>query len=75
MSELTVRDRIIRALENLPQDATFEDTIEGLVFLAKIEAGLAELNTGTSRTTTATAARIEREMVHRSSVAREVPQG
>ena len=46
MSELTVRDRIIRALENLPQDATFEDAIERLVFLAKIEAGLAELTTG-----------------------------
>ena len=41
-----MRDRIIRALEDLPQDATFEDAIERLVFLAKIEAGLAELNTG-----------------------------
>jgi predicted transcriptional regulator len=46
MSELTVRDRIIRALEDLPQDATFEDASERPVFLAKIEAGLAELNTG-----------------------------
>jgi len=46
MSELTVRDRIIRALEDLPQDATFEGAIERLVFLAKIDAGLADLNTG-----------------------------
>ena len=44
MSELTVRDRIIRALEDLPLDATFEDAIERLVFLAKIDAGLAELD-------------------------------
>ena len=40
-----MRDRIIRALEDLPQDATFEDAIERLVFLAKIDAGLAELDT------------------------------
>lgn len=45
MSELTVRDRIIRVLDDLPQGATFEDAIERLVFLAKIDAGLAELDT------------------------------
>ena len=44
MSPRTTRDRIIEALENLPPDATFDDAIEQLVFLAKIEAGLAELD-------------------------------
>ena len=36
----------MEALESLPPDATFDDAIERLVFLAKIEAGLAELDAG-----------------------------
>lgn len=40
------RDRIIAALRELPPDATVDDAIERLVFLAKIEAGLAELDRG-----------------------------
>lgn len=44
MSAQTTRDLIIEALENLPPDATFDDAIERLIFLAKIEAGLAELD-------------------------------
>ena len=46
MAEITVRDRILQALEDLPSDATFDDAIERLVFLAKIDAGLAELDAG-----------------------------
>lgn len=42
----TPRERIINALQNLPADATFDDAIERLVFLAKIDAGLAELDAG-----------------------------
>jgi len=46
MSVQTTRERILEALESLPPDATFDDAIERLVFLAKIEAGLAELDAG-----------------------------
>ena len=46
MSSQTSRDRILEALQDLPPDATYDDAIERLVFLAKIEAGLAELDTG-----------------------------
>ena len=46
MTEPTVRERILQALEDLPPDATFDDAIERLVFLAKIDAGLAELDAG-----------------------------
>jgi predicted transcriptional regulator len=46
MPARTTRDRIIDAVESLPADATFEDAIERLVFLAKIEAGLVELDAG-----------------------------
>jgi predicted transcriptional regulator len=42
----TSRDRILEALQDLPPDATFDDAIERLVFLAKIDAGLAELDDG-----------------------------
>lgn len=46
MAEPSRREQILQAIEALPPDATFDDAIEGLVFLAKIEAGLAELDAG-----------------------------
>jgi predicted transcriptional regulator len=46
MPQPTVRERILQALEDLPADATFDDAIERLVFLAKIDAGVAELDAG-----------------------------
>jgi hypothetical protein len=46
MPEPTIRDQIKHVLEELPPDATFEDAIERLVFLAKIDSGLAELDAG-----------------------------
>ncbi len=42
----TIRDRIIKALQSLPPDISYEDAIERIVFLAKIEEGLAELDAG-----------------------------
>jgi predicted transcriptional regulator len=40
------RDRILAALQDLPEDASFDEAIERLVLLAKVEAGLAELDAG-----------------------------
>jgi predicted transcriptional regulator len=40
------REQILDALRDLPENATFDDAIERLVFLAKIDAGLAELDAG-----------------------------
>ena len=37
---------MIDAIRELPPDATVDDAIERLVFLAKIDAGLAELDRG-----------------------------
>jgi len=48
MPSQTTRERILEALQALPPDATFDDAIERLVFLAKIDAGLAELDAGQS---------------------------
>lgn len=44
MQEPLTRDRIIGVLQAMPPNATIDDIIERLVFLAKIEAGLAELD-------------------------------
>ena len=46
MPTTTARERILEALQDLPDDATFDDAIERLVFLAKIDAGLADLDAG-----------------------------
>jgi predicted transcriptional regulator len=42
----TGRERILEALKDLPPDATVDDAIERLVFMAKIEEGLAQLDAG-----------------------------
>jgi hypothetical protein len=44
MQEPLTRDRIIEALQSMPPNATIDDAIERLVFLAKVETGLAELD-------------------------------
>ena len=42
----TAKQKILEAIEKPPPDATLEDAIERLVFLAKVERGLAELDAG-----------------------------
>jgi predicted transcriptional regulator len=42
----TTKERMIEALRSLPADATVDDAIEQLVFMAKVEEGLAELDAG-----------------------------
>lgn len=37
---------MVEAIRELPADATIDDAIERLVFLAKIEEGLAQLDRG-----------------------------
>jgi hypothetical protein len=42
----TTKERIIEALRSLPSDATVDDAIERLVFMARVEEGLAQLDAG-----------------------------
>jgi hypothetical protein len=44
VSEPLTRDRMIEALQAMPPNATVDDAIDRLLFLAKIEIGLAELD-------------------------------
>jgi hypothetical protein len=44
--QLTSKQRAIRALETLPDDATIEDAIDCLVVVSKIQAGLSKARQG-----------------------------
>jgi predicted transcriptional regulator len=41
-----LKQRVLDVVEALPADATIEDAIERLVFLAKVERGLAQVEAG-----------------------------
>ena len=46
MAQASPKERILEALRDLPADASIDDAIERLVFLARIDEGLAELDAG-----------------------------
>ena len=46
MPNRITRDRMVEAIRELPADATVDDAIERLVFLAKIDEGLTQLDRG-----------------------------
>jgi predicted transcriptional regulator len=46
MAETTVKHKVLKAIEELPHDATFEDVLERLYFLYKIDKGLQEVAAG-----------------------------
>jgi len=50
-----VKERVIEAVRGLPDDATVEDAMERLYFLAKVEEGLRQAEAG--KTVTAEEAR------------------
>ena len=46
MAHRITRERMLEVIRELPDDASVDDAIEKLVFLAKIEEGLAQLDRG-----------------------------
>ena len=46
MNAPTAKQKILQAVENLPDNATLEDAIERLCFLAKVEEGLRQSTVG-----------------------------
>ncbi len=46
METSQVKQDIVRAVQDLPEDATVEDAMERLYFLAKIERGLEQSDVG-----------------------------
>ena len=43
---MTTKEKVVHAVEDLPDDATIEDAMERLLFLAKIERGIRQADTG-----------------------------
>ena len=43
---MTTKERVIQSLNDLPNDASIEDAMERLLFLAKIERGLQQADAG-----------------------------
>jgi len=46
MAEPKAKERVLDAVRGLPDDATVEDAMERLYFLAKIEEGLRQAEAG-----------------------------
>ena len=43
---MSSREKILHAVEDLPADATYEDAMECLLLLTKVERGLQQANEG-----------------------------
>jgi predicted transcriptional regulator len=43
---MTMKEKIMQAVENLPADTTIEEAMERLLFLAKVERGLRQAEAG-----------------------------
>jgi predicted transcriptional regulator len=43
---MTIKEKMIKAVQALPDDASVEDAMERLLFLAKIEKGLQQADAG-----------------------------
>ena len=43
---MTEKQRALEAVQHLPEDATVEDAIERLCFIAKVQKGIRELDAG-----------------------------
>ena len=46
MAQQSAKQRVLEAVEALPADATIEDAMERLYFLAKIQRGLEQADAG-----------------------------
>ena len=46
MTQISVKQLVHQAAEQLPPEATLEDAMERLLFLAKIDRGLAQADAG-----------------------------
>lgn len=43
---MTTKEKVIQAVQNLPDDASIEDAMERLLLLAKVERGLRQADAG-----------------------------
>lgn len=50
MVAITIKQKVLEAVQQLPPDATVEDAIERLYFLARVERGIAQADAGETLT-------------------------
>ena len=43
---MTIKEKLIQVVQDLPEDASIEDAMERLLFLSKIEKGLQQADAG-----------------------------
>ena len=43
---MTAKERVVRAVQEMPDDTSIEEVVERLVFLAKIERGIEQADAG-----------------------------
>ena len=43
---MTTKQKVLKAVEGFPEDASFEDAMERLLFLAKVEKGIQQADDG-----------------------------
>lgn len=43
---MTVKEKVLHAVQDLPEDASIEDAMERLFFLSKIEKGIQQADSG-----------------------------
>jgi predicted transcriptional regulator len=46
LTPVTTKQKVLQAVQGLPDDATFEDAMQRLLFLAKIDRGLQQADDG-----------------------------
>ena len=59
---MTTKEHIIQALQALPEDASIEDAMERLLFLAKVERGIEQADAGQAITHAEVKARLARRL-------------
>lgn len=43
---MTTKEKVIQAVKDLPENASYEDAMERLFFLAKVERGIQQVDSG-----------------------------
>lgn len=43
---MTTKEKVVQAVQDLPDNASYEDAMERLLFLAKIERGIQQADSG-----------------------------
>ena len=46
MAEVTIKEKVLKAVEELPSNVTYEDVMERLYILYKVEQGLRQIDAG-----------------------------